>query len=390
MVTPPIPIPPAVQFLRALLATRFPASILPPPEPGALDIAAWDFFLDLACYHQLAPLLYDTLRKRPDIEVPEAIRSALRSHYRFACLQSLRLTAELKRIAIAFHEESVAWLSWKGPTLAHRLWGDPALRPSGDIDLAVGPHHWNRTVQALRHLGYHARYPLPKYCPDLLVRSGQHCWYFDHATRNLEIEVHWVFIPPSFGSPLSVDDAIQHAETVSLHGQDLPVPSFADDWLLVCWHAAKHDLGSLLAVADIAAGMAALGHSHVDRLLERVTAARCETVLRVCMLVASQFIGLPFSQASHSRPVPTLAAKVWRRWADHDWKPLQRHSLTAILGLVVRRVSWQDTLLRRIRCFGLLFSPKKNEIAGSTLPPAMFPVLYLKRPFSYMCRWRQK
>ena len=71
--------------------------------------------------------------------VPETVRSRLRSAHAENARHALLLAGELRRLMGALQAAGVSALAYKGPALAVRAYGHLALRTYSDLDLLVAP-----------------------------------------------------------------------------------------------------------------------------------------------------------------------------------------------------------------------------------------------------------
>jgi hypothetical protein len=103
--------------------------------------------------HQVGPLLHAAL---------QGGRAAI-SHEMMAELAECRIQsgnrhaadlARLHRIGAILSAQDIPWMVLKGTPQAARLYGDPALRPSSDIDLLVESRGFRGAVSALAKRGY--------------------------------------------------------------------------------------------------------------------------------------------------------------------------------------------------------------------------------------------
>jgi hypothetical protein len=167
--------------LLRLLAIAWDPGAPPPPEP-----VPWPAVAALAREQDVAHLLY-LPACRLTTALPPAVYQDLREAYlRSAALNSLRYR-ELERIQLLFMDLGVPTLLLKGAALAVTLYRNLALRPMGDLDLAV-PH--DRVPDCRRALIALAYRPT-----EIEERPGSH-----RAHRSEQVYMP----PPPFRSPVAV------------------------------------------------------------------------------------------------------------------------------------------------------------------------------------------
>lgn len=68
--------------------------------------------------------------------------------------EGLKMSHEQQRLIASFESSHLQYLFWKGPRLSQKLFSNPTLRCSGDLDLLVHRESWDQTVEHLLGLGY--------------------------------------------------------------------------------------------------------------------------------------------------------------------------------------------------------------------------------------------
>src|SRR5260370_16081317 len=81
--------------------------------------------------------------------VPPEMREVLVERQRAQMFFSLRLTAELFRILDRFKSQGIGALAVKGPVLAVRAYGGPALPAHCDLDLLLRPRGIRRPTELM-------------------------------------------------------------------------------------------------------------------------------------------------------------------------------------------------------------------------------------------------
>lgn len=122
------------------------------PEGGHWpESIPWSEVLDLAESANLAALLYAVSRGKPmPAEVEEALEQA---HYRVAA-ENARCLRQWAEVGVALSKVGASPLLLKGAALAETLYDGLAVRPIGDLDLAVCEEQVPACRQALVELGY--------------------------------------------------------------------------------------------------------------------------------------------------------------------------------------------------------------------------------------------
>ncbi len=131
------------------------------PDPGAiepvLDDGAWAGLVERAVRHRLGPLVYMTLRAASEAGVvrpPEALTARLRGIYERHARRAAQRIAKLAEIGRAFERAGIPVIVLKGAALGPALYGDPALRTMGDVDLLVRREQQDAAGRVLLARGY--------------------------------------------------------------------------------------------------------------------------------------------------------------------------------------------------------------------------------------------
>jgi hypothetical protein len=129
-----------------------------------------------------------------------------------------KLIAVLDQLAAA----SVRAIALKGPAQAALLWGDPAARPSRDLDLLVPKRDVRRAVAALEAAGFRAR---PK--SNGVIRE----LHIIRAADGLCVDLHWNPAGGEVAFPHDFEQLWTERQVVRVHEARVPFP--AHPWLVV-------------------------------------------------------------------------------------------------------------------------------------------------------------
>ena len=113
----------------------------------------WNALLSLAEHHGVAPLFAQSLLSFAD-RIPAEALITLKQGYQANLHKALRLSSEFVRIADRLSQAGIEFIPYKGLALAETVYGDIALRQSGDIDLLIHATDLKRVREAVKELGY--------------------------------------------------------------------------------------------------------------------------------------------------------------------------------------------------------------------------------------------
>jgi hypothetical protein len=207
----------------------------------------WQRILESAEHHRLIPAMHAALTGMNG--VPSTVRVRAHKH----AWRVLHFTVELMKIARCFEQRGIEFLAHKGPVLGQLLYGNPAMRQFGDLDVMVRPRDFALAKDALIQLGYDpGRLRLSPRQEKSFLRSGYECSFGLNSERNL-VELQWQIVPRFCSISFDVDALFSRSIQLNLDGVFLRTMGHEDLLLVLCVHAAKHEWAQLGMLRDIAA-----------------------------------------------------------------------------------------------------------------------------------------
>jgi hypothetical protein len=220
-----------------------------PPRPaggGRPTPADWMSLLDGALRHGLVERLLAVLPAGRG-GLPPAFEARLQREMAGLRIRAALLSAALDEALRALSRHGIPVVPLKGPVLAERLYADPALRPSTDLDLLVADADFDRAAAALEELGY----TLDRGWTAAYQRRHHHHVSL-HRPRGPAVELHHRAVS-GFGTFLPGEDLISRARPfVTATGATALVLSAEDELLYLCLHAAGHLFQRLGWLEDVA------------------------------------------------------------------------------------------------------------------------------------------
>ena len=221
--------------------------------------------------------------------VPGLAPEWFRAHAAATCerdrVNGLMLEQVTLRLVGALADRGVSALVLKGPALGERLYGDPGLRPSTDVDLLVAPGDFGRALAALEDYGYeHTKVDrwigeLPLFETSLV---GGKDWL---PPIDLHWRVHW------YDDGFSTEMVARQPDT----HRGLPVPSPRDQLATAVLMYAREGFLGAKGAADIAASWDAHEVELGDEPLTNVAEAHPELrrALAAAARVLEPLVGIP-------------------------------------------------------------------------------------------------
>lgn len=260
----------------------------------------WDYLLETARRHRVAPLLYWQLGVVCPEAVPERVLAHLQNHFRVNSARNLFLTGELRRLLDAFESHGIGAIAYKGPALAALVYDNLALRQFGDLDIMVHQHDVSKAEELLVSLGYRPQYQLTRAQKAAFLRR-QSDYLFEHTDGRRFVELHWRITESYLSFTLDTERLWERLQRVPLGGGGVWTFSPEDMLMILCVHGSKHLWHRLAWVCDIAELIRVHPRMRWERVMTQAAALGGERMLLLGLFLASDLLGA------------TLPKKVWQR-----------------------------------------------------------------------------
>jgi len=334
----------------------------------------WDFLLELAENHGVLPLVHQAL-KPYGRALAAADLALLNSKHQTNLHRAMMLSRELIRIMDTLEENGIEVMPYKGLALADSVYGDIALRQTGDIDLLIRAKDVSRACAVLAKLNFVAHLDLPERQQKAYLQSGYEYMFDAPAGRNL-LELQWAIQPRFYAVDFSAEELFERAIAVSVAGRMVRTPSFEDSFILLSLHAAKHLWAKLIWICDLARIMK-MNHLGWSQIKDRVERFRIRRILTLNLLLANRLLGASIpSQASEMLEdgIEDLAAKI--EGFVPGGAPFHMESVAYFRCMLRLREHPGDRVRFASR---LLLTAGPGEWASLKLPDFLFPAYRLVR-----------
>jgi hypothetical protein len=333
----------------------------------------WDLLFDLGEHHGVLPLVYRALAEFEG-EIPSEALLQLKQRNQTNLHKAMLLSRELIRIVDHLAAGGVEVLPYKGLALAEAVYGDIALRQTGDIDLLIRARDLARAREAARGLGYTPHAELSAAEERAYLKSGYECAFDGAAGRNL-LEVQWAILPRFYAVEFDVDGIFARAVTLPVAGREMKTPGYEDLFLILAVHAAKHVWGRLIWLCDLARIMERPDLDW-DWIWGRARSLGIVRMVRVSMLLASQMLGAEIPAGAE-----ILADRSVERFAEEIRGAIPGGEFDVESVEYFRLMMRLRERLRDRVLFGarLMFTPGPGEWAVVKLPGVLFPLYRVVR-----------
>jgi hypothetical protein len=205
----------------------------------------WSLLLECARRQGVWALLSHHLSAAP-CPLPPLVREQADLQRASAQLVQIPLHAALDQALSALAAAGVPCVVLKGPPLSERLYSDPTMRLSSDLDLLVSPDHLDEATEALETIGYRAE-TAP---PDSYYRKHTH-HIFLFRPHSPVIELHFRAYT-GFGVVLPAEPFLSRAiPHLTDRGSAAWVLAPEDEFLHLAVHAAGHCFEMLSLLYDL-------------------------------------------------------------------------------------------------------------------------------------------
>jgi hypothetical protein len=336
----------------------------------------WASLLDLAQQHGVAPLLCEVLSSIEN-EVPAEPMRSLKQSYQTNIRKSLILAAELIRVLDRIEALGLEVMPYKGLTLAETMYGNMALRQTGDIDLLIRSQDFPQIKNVVRELGYTPHMPLSQTEERAYLTSGYECAFDCSAGRNL-LELQWALQPRFYAVDIEMDALFRRAVPATVAGRKVKTLSNEDMLVVLAVHAAKHMWGRLIWLCDIAQ-IISLPNLNWDWIVDQAKELGIARILSITLQLTAALLGVAPPPAVESKllddPV-SLALADEIRTGIASRNSLHPESL-AYFRLMMRLRERKGDRLKFLQRLSL--TPGPNEWKAVRLPAPLFPLYRLVR-----------
>jgi hypothetical protein len=309
--------------------------------------------------------------------VPPKIQLELTLFNKANVQKSLFFTAELLRLVDLFQQNAVPIASFKGPVLAHSMYGHISLREFSDLDILVHEADLTKAEDILTARGYHADLPDRDYRSAFQSYLGQYT--FRDNNTGISVDLHWRLSSKGVAFPLQSAEIWPRLETVTIAGRTVMTLAHDDLALFLAGHGTKEGWRSLVWVCDFAAFVRK--HQDIDwvAVFERAQQAHSSRALLLAIALASTLLDAP-------APV----ALVERAWENSAVQSLAEEAKLRMLRVVpegeleefMNGLNTHDRLRHRLWPLARLLTTRTvSDYQAMPLPKSYWGIYYLTRPF---------
>ncbi len=331
---------------------------------GGLD---WPRVFERARTFEIFPLFYDALRKLGFHGVPDLIRAEWTKTFNLNAIRNELLAKELARILQLLGDAQIPVMPIKGVALGESLYGDPALRPSADIDVLVHPRRAIEAFHLLASSGYQPELTHSRFLK-LVVHFGKDCMLMTRrgSLCDYTLELHFGLV---WGGPLELEmlgEIWSEAVPKTFFGASAFAMSAEWEFLYLAVHATRHGGPSLKWLVDLDR-ISRRGTIDWKKVDEKAKWLGWNGAVRFNLATCNSLFETPIDSA-----LGMTASRV-----DSALRPADFPSVSEILF----SLRLLKTPSRRLRYLAIhLFVPTLADYEFLPLPDSLFFLYYALRP----------
>lgn len=346
----------------------------------------WDYVFNEAIDHSIEPLLDRNLRAVGPNAAPPAEMERLKIATRANTVRCLFLTAELHKILDLFRTAGIVAIPYKGPVLAEQAYADLTLRDFDDLDIILPQRDLAKAHDAIRSLGYRARFP---WVLDSRASASQIPGEYNYRNeeRRVMVELHTEFTLRHFPVAPDLDEFGRRLEAVLVGGRE--VRTFAAEDLLtaLCIHGSKDFWERISWIADISELVQRYPKFDWDQVLRTAETLHAGRMVHLGLALAADLLGAPLPEEISYRvrcdiEARVLAGEITRRLLSRDRVPFDSRGRLRFRRRMVdgQLEGWRYSIR-------LAMVPAEEDWEVVRLPGALTPLYLVLRPLRLLRKY---
>lgn len=347
----------------------------------------WIYIIQTAGRNCTLPLLSWNLLQNFSHLLSDVVIGELEFNYQFFMKQNMFLAKKLINVSQLFESNNIPLISFKGPLLATRAYGNIALRQFNDLDVLVPPSYLDKAIELLISAGYIPKTDLRWFeRKDWYLTRKKDVIFVDENSEYI-VELHWKLSGAHFAYPVEIDRLWKNLETSKLAGVDVNVLHFNDLFIYLCLHGARHSWERLSWICDLNELITSRSEIDWKEINQDAKRLGCENILGLGLFLVHKFFGTKvavpnWEKIESDQTFRELADQIENRLFDENAVNIDLKERYAYhLKLKERR--WDKLKLHLHYQFWylqLLLFPNSLDKETFNLPSWSNPVYYFIRP----------
>ena len=342
----------------------------------------WQLLLKLAAQNCVRPMLLQTLKSVCWDAVPQKIQLELTLFYKANVQKSLLFTGELLRLVSLFQRHNIPIATFKGPVLAHSVYGHISHRVFSDLDVIVREADLSKAEDILTACGYRADYADRDYRSAFLSYQGEYA--FRHSNTGISVDLHWRLSSKGVAFPLQLAEVWSKLEKITIAGRTVLTLAHDDLALFLAVHGTKERWRSLFWVCDFAEFLRKYHDINWLAVLDRARRSRSSQPLLLAIFLASDLLGAeaPLQLIDKARSDSSVRALA----QDAKFRMLHAGTETEI-GQFLSGLHTHDRLRHKLlHTVTLLTTRTVGDYEAIRLPKMLWGAYFFTRPFRLMAK----
>jgi len=206
-------------------------------------------------------------------------------------IRSFFLFSDLTDIIKEFETHSIKAIPLKGSVLAHQLYGDTSKRFYSDLDILVRDIDLISIENILEGLNYFITYPNQKLeiknlRESILAQRDDIGFY--NKEKNTYLEMHFGIYDNILLNRNDEHKLIDNPIQIDLNGQKFNVLNYEENFIYLCYHAAKHSFYRFCWLRDVASGLEKWDIDY-DIVINKVQSLGFERILGISLILVQKY-----------------------------------------------------------------------------------------------------
>lgn len=337
----------------------------------------WLNFLQLTQHHHLDSLIRNKINDLEIELIPNAIEKALKSHTVSSENSINIIEEELINTLRLLKSNNIAAISFKGPALAHQLYGDKFSRFSRDLDFLIKKEDMARTLVVLEENGYifQKKKQSKKIENAYLEYNGQYLLF--SPKYNIAVEPHVTFGPVNIPVHVDYDHLFEYQKTIEINNYQVPI--FEDEilFLILSFHGTKEKWRRIKWIIDILYFLNKNPNLNWNFIFEQAQKWGILRSVYLSLNLAKRLFNAPIPNSVYKKmktdhTIDRLAASVIDNIENLEDKKLSIFNFSYFVLLSREKITDKITYLCRS-----IFTPRDIHYSLVNLPDQFFFLYYL-------------
>lgn len=353
------------------------------------------FFWKLIQKHEVLPVVARTFGNFSYRANPGATFSNFRNKASQIAFKNNVFEEELLRIIEALQTHTIPVIPYKGAVIARYVYGDPFLRPYGDLDILIRKNDYYSVKQVMAALGY---MPLKKESEEQeknrLEEDCENAFTFQRNGLDITLDVHWNLMKKFQRLDIPFEKLWNEGRKVNFRGREIVIFSPEDTFItLVMHHGLKHLWEDLKGIQDIFFLLKDENQIDQNKLIYLARELKVEKLLYVGCLLAARIFNcqLPTVIQEKIEENPELEKIVFLKiqsitsFRFDTIKPANLNHQQ--IQSAIYRDGLKDKLLVFSNGINNIFKPNILDKNVIKLPVYLSFLYYVIRPFRVLISW---